>query len=66
MATQEPALPTNRAFVVHFRAQAGVTPPHPEGRVEHLVSGQVTHFSPWEELRRFLEQVQTSVADKPP
>ena len=66
MATQEPALPTNRAFVVQFRARAGVTPSPTEGRVEHLVSGQATHFSSWDELRRFLAQVLTSVADKPP
>jgi hypothetical protein len=66
MPTQEPALPTNRAFVVQFRAQAEAAPLHDEGRVEHLVSGQATHFSSWEELRRFIEQILTSVAEKPP
>ena len=66
MTKTEPALPTNRAFVVQFRAQVEATPSRYEGRVEHLVSGQATHFSSWEELRRFIEQILTSVAEKPP
>lgn len=66
MTTKEPTLPTNRAFVVQFRSQAEATPPRYEGRVEHLVSGQATHFQSWEELQRFIEQILTSVAEKPP
>jgi hypothetical protein len=66
MSKQAPTLPTNRAFVVQFRSQAAATPPRYEGRVEHLVSGQATHFQSWEELRRFIEQLLTSVSEKPP
>ena len=54
MTKKEPALPTNRTFVVQFRPQADVTLPSCEGRVEHLVSGQATHFSSWEHLRAFI------------
>jgi hypothetical protein len=66
MATKEPSLPTNRAFVVQFRSQAKLTPPRYEGRVEHLVLGQATHFQSWKELQQFVKQVLTSVAEKPP
>jgi hypothetical protein len=58
----QPSLPNNRAFVVQFRAPpTGTTLCH-EGRVEHLVSGQVARFHSPEELlafiRRMLEEVQ--------
>jgi hypothetical protein len=57
MTTQEPSLPTNRAFVAQFRSQEEMTPPQYEGRVEHLGSGQAIHFQSWEELWQFVEQV---------
>lgn len=63
---QAPALPTNRAFVVQFRAQPAGHPLRYAGRVEHLVSGQAAHFQSWDELQRFIEQVLTSVSAKPP
>ena len=66
MTKKEPALPVNHAFVVQFRQQADVTRPRCEGRVEHLTSGQATHFSSWEHLRAFIEQVLRSVCEKPP
>ncbi|HKA53253.1 MAG TPA: hypothetical protein VKJ47_06285 [Candidatus Binatia bacterium] len=40
MTKKEPALPTNRVFIVQFRPQTDVTLPRCEGRVEHLASGQ--------------------------
>jgi len=55
------SLPSNRAFVVQFRAQ----PTDPllswEGRVEHLNSGQVLRFHSPEELLAFLTRVLTEV-----
>jgi hypothetical protein len=66
MTTKESALPTNRAFVVQFRSQGEATLLRYEGRVEHLVSGQATHFQSWEELRLFIECTLDSVAEKPP
>jgi hypothetical protein len=55
-------LPTNRAFVVQFRAQPSGAPAGWEGRVEHVVSGQVTHFDSLEELLAFMRRVLTEVS----
>lgn len=63
---QPPALPSNRAFVVQFSAQAGALPAWWSGRVEHLRSGQAIHFASWEQLQAFLSQVLTAAAEKPP
>jgi hypothetical protein len=55
-----PALPVERAFVVQFRAEAALEPGGPLGRVEHVVSGQATHFHTLEELLAFLTQQLTT------
>ena len=52
-----PPLPTNRAFVVQFRAQSSGAPMGWEGRVEHVVSGQMTHFHSLKELLAFIRRV---------
>jgi hypothetical protein len=57
----EPSLPTNRVFVVQFRAQPTGTSPSYAGRVEHLVSGQVARFHSLEELLAFMIHVLTDV-----
>ena len=54
-------LPTNRAFVVQFRAQPPGAPMGWEGRVEHVVSGQMTHFHSLEELLAFIRRVLAGV-----
>ena len=51
---QKSALPANRAFVIRLAADAVVERADVSGRVEHVVSGQGTHFSSWEELRSFI------------
>ncbi len=61
MAQPQPTLPTNRAFVVQFRAQPTGTPLGWEGRVEHVVSGQATHFQSLEELWAFISRVLAGV-----
>ena len=49
-------LPADHAFVVQFRArETGAALPL-EGRVEHLDSGQATHFDSPQQLLRFIEQ----------
>jgi hypothetical protein len=59
----QPSLPTDRAFVVQFRAKApGASSPY-DGRVEHLVSGQVAHFHSPEELLAFMVRVLTEVEE---
>ena len=50
-------LPTNRAFVVQFRAQPSGVPFVWDGRVEHVVSGQATHFHSLEEFVAFISRV---------
>jgi hypothetical protein len=54
-------LPTNRAFVVQVRAQPPGAPFAWDGRVEHVVSGQATHFHSLEELAAFICRVLASV-----
>ena len=64
MSQSQPSLPTNRAFVVQFRAQPTGVPLSWEGRVEHLVSGQVVRFHSPEELLTFLTRVLSAVEDE--
>ena len=59
------SLPTNRAFVVQVRAQPTDAPLSWEGRVEHLVSGQVARFHSSEELLAFMRRVLTEVQEQP-
>ena len=61
----QPSLPTARAFVVQFRSQTTDVPLSWEGRVEHLVSGQVARFHSPEELLAFLSHVLTNVQESP-
>ena len=50
-------LSVHRAFVVHFRTSSNVARGPIEGRVEHVVSGQSTHFDSLEELLAFMARV---------
>jgi hypothetical protein len=61
MVTSQPSLPTNRVFVVQFRTQPTEAPLRYEGRVEHLVSGQVARFASLEELLAFMRCVLAEV-----
>ena len=53
-------LPAQRAFLVQVHAKAEVAQGRLAGRVEHVVSGQATHFASPEELLAFLAQVLTT------
>jgi len=59
------SLSPHRAFVVQFRAETDVAQGRVTGRVEHVMSGQATHFSSLEELLVFIAQVLTSVRAPP-
>jgi hypothetical protein len=61
MTPHGPSLPTNRAFVVQFRAETEAERGRWVGRVEHVVSGQATHFASLEELLAFIARVLTAV-----
>ncbi|MGE0827104.1 MAG: hypothetical protein AB7G75_26875 [Candidatus Binatia bacterium] len=50
-------LSPHRAFVVQFHQATALERWHVEGRVEHVVSGQATHFHSLEELFAFIARV---------
>ena len=58
-------LSVHRAFVVHFRLSTNIAQGQIEGRVEHVVSGQSTHFDSLEELLAFMARVLASVRAPP-
>ena len=53
----ERVLPRDRAFVVQLTAQAAVVPEGFQGRVEHVASGQATHFHTVAECLVFMARV---------
>ena len=55
--TEYSPLSVHRAFVVHFRLSTNLARGPIEGRVEHIVSGQSTHFDSLEELVAFMARV---------
>jgi hypothetical protein len=65
MTPAPPSLPSNRAFVVQFRAQPKELALSWEGRVEHLSSGQVLRFHTPEELLTFLARVLAEGSELP-
>lgn len=48
---------TQRAFVIQFRPEADVAQGQWIGRVEHVASGQATHFRSLEELLSFVTRL---------
>jgi hypothetical protein len=54
-------LPLWGAFVVQFRAEAEVSRGQWVGRVEHVRSGQATHFQSLDGLSAFIARVLTAV-----
>ena len=58
-------LPAQRAFLVQVHAEADVAQTRLAGRVEHVVSGQATHFASPEELLAFMARVLTTVRAPP-
>ena len=65
MPQSQPTLPSNRAFVVQFRAQSSGALSSWAGRVEHLVSHQGAHFHSLDELLAFMSRVLTEVEAQP-
>ncbi len=64
MQKNQPGLPVNRAFAVQIHIDAKVGKAQLKGRVEHLTSGQATHFGSLEELHAFIIQVLTKQQKK--
>jgi hypothetical protein len=59
-------LSPHRAFVVQLWGGMVPTPEAMCGRVEHVMSGQATHFRSLEELLVFMARVLTQVRAEPP
>ena len=53
----QPSLPSGRAFIVQFHAEADIATGLFTGRVEHIVSYQATHFDSLEALVTFMARV---------
>ncbi len=62
---EQAPLSVHNAFVVHFRTNSDVTHGRVAGRVEHVASGQVTHFASLEELLAFMGRVLATVRAPP-
>jgi len=50
-------LPPERAFVVQFYADTTLDARHMSGRIEHVISGQVSHFHSLATLLDFITHV---------
>jgi len=61
----ESPLSPYRAFVVQFREQADIEKGQWVGRVEHVTSGQSSHFQSLDELLAFVTRVLGSARDPP-
>lgn len=58
-------LPPDRAFVIQFGSETVPAQNLFAGRIEHISSGQVTHFQSLPELEAFMTQIMTSVNNEP-
>jgi len=59
------SLPAHGAFVVQFSPQTDVARGQFVGRIEHVVSGQATHFDTLEACLAFVERVLAHVHGQP-
>ena len=58
-------LPARGAFVVQFGTETDVARRQFVGRIEHVVSGQATHFCTLEACLAFVERVLAHVHEQP-
>ena len=66
MAPSQPSLSPNRVFVGQFRRQPSGAPTGYDGRVEHLVSGQVARFHARATLLAFMTRALADILCTPP
>ena len=59
------SLPAHGAFVVQFNPQTDVARGQFIGRIEHVVSGQATHFDTLEACLAFVERVLATCTGSP-
>ncbi len=60
-----PPFPTQFAFVVQFGAETAVESEQFLGRIEHIVSGDMTHFHTLDELWAFMRWELAAQASSP-
>ena len=60
MVKKDVSLPSNRAFVIQLYGNSTASRVHHRGRVEHLTSGQATHFADDDEFWAFVDSVVTT------
>lgn len=65
-AGRSPPLPAYGAFVVQLRADTQVETGRFAGRVEHILSGQATHFQSVEALLEFIARVWREIDTESP
>jgi hypothetical protein len=58
------SLPRRCAFVIQFRPETDIRREPVVGRIEHVMSGQATHFHSLEEMLAFIARVLNSVRDR--
>jgi hypothetical protein len=58
-------LSVHGTFVVHFRLSTDVAHNELAGRIEHIASGQLAHFTSLEELLAFIGRILVSVSAAP-
>ncbi|ETX04277.1 MAG: hypothetical protein ETSY2_29705 [Candidatus Entotheonella gemina] len=66
MTSQEPnpsELSVHRAFVIQFASGTQIGASRIAGRVEHVTSGQATHFQSLQALLTFIDSVLQEVRD---
>lgn len=65
-SSTSPLFPANRAFVVQFQGPAEDTSLLEHGRVEHLISGQASHFASLVQLLGFMSQTLNDLGTTEP
>ena len=58
--------PAHRAFVIQLGWESDVAGGEFAGRVEHVVSGEATHFQAFDELLAFIGRVLAHSGSAPP
>lgn len=65
--SERPApLAAGHAFVVQFRTDTDVQQGQITGRVEHIISGQASHFTSLDDLLAFIDRVLGEIHRGPP
>ena len=59
-----PPISSRRAFLIHLRASKHLTRDQVQGRIEHVSSGRVEHFTGEQQLWAFVFRIVNDLEDK--